>query len=137
MAIVRLATIARNAAANAVVDLLDAGSGAATIQIRSGTMPATPQDAATGTLLVTVTLADPAAGDAASGAATIVDPAVVTAVAAGTASWARFRDSNGAAVMDCDVTVTGGGGALTLSSVSITSGGTVNLGAITFTVPQG
>ena len=137
MAVLRLATTARNAAADAVVDLLDAGSGAGTIQIRTGSMPATPQTAATGTLLATVTLSDPAAGAASSGAATITDPASVTGVADGTAGWARFLDSTGAAVMDCDVTATGGGGSITLSTVTISTGVTVDMGAITFTIPQG
>lgn len=137
MAVLRLATTARNAAADAVVDLLDAGVGAGTIQIRTGSMPATPQTAASGTLLATVTLADPAAGNAATGVATISDPASVTGVAAGTAGWARFLDSNGNAVMDCDVTDTGGGGTITLSTVTISVGVTVDMGAITFTVPQG
>lgn len=137
MAVLRLSTTARNAAADAVVDLLDAGAGAATIEIRSGTQPADPQTAATGTLLATVTLADPAAGSASSGTATISDPASVTGAAAGTATWARFKDSTGAAVMDCDVTATGGGGSITLSTTTISVGVTVDMAAITYTQPQG
>lgn len=137
MATLRLSTTARNAAADAVVDLLDAGSGAGTIQIRSGSMPSTPQTAASGTLLATVTLSDPAAGSASTGAATITDPASVTGVAAGTAGWARFLDSNGNAVMDTDVTATGGGGGIELSTTTISVGVTVDIGAITYTQPQG
>lgn len=45
----RISTSARNAAADAVVDLLDAGSGAGYIEIRTGSQPATPNTAATGT----------------------------------------------------------------------------------------
>ena len=137
MAVLRRATTARNAAATAIVGLLDAGSGAGTIQIRSGSMPATPQTAATGTLLATVTLSDPAGGAPSTGVITITDPASVTGVGDATATWARFLDSTGAAVMDCDVTATGGGGAITLSTTTISTGVTVDLGAITFTVPQG
>lgn len=132
---VTLATTARNAAADAVVDLLDAGAGAGTLQIRSGSKPASPQDAATGTLLATVTLADPAAGAAANGVATITDPASVTGSGDGTAGWARFLDSNAAAVMDCTVTATGGGGDITLSTTTISTGVTVDMGAITYTQP--
>lgn len=135
MAVLRHATTARNAAAEAVVGLLNAGSGPGTIQIRSGSMPATPQTAATGTLLATVVLADPAGGTAATGVVTITDPAAVTGAANGEAAWARFLDSNGAAVMDCDVTATGGGGAITLSTTTISTGVTVDMGAITYTVP--
>lgn len=135
MAVLRHSTTARNAAAAAVVGLLDAGPGPGKIEIRTGAMPATPQTAASGTLLATVVLADPAGGAPATGVVTIADPASVTGVEDGAAGWARFLDSTGAAVMDCDVTATGGGGALTLSTTTISTGVTVDLGAITYTVP--
>jgi hypothetical protein len=135
MAVLRHSTTARNAAADAVLALLDAGSGPGVIQIRSGGLPASPQTAASGTLLATVTLADPVSGAASNGTDTITDPVSVTGVADGTAGWARFQDSTGAAVMDCDVTATGGGGAITLSTVTISVGVTVDMGAITYTVP--
>ena len=130
-----LATSARNAMCDSLVDLLDAGAGAATIQIRSGTRPANPNTTATGTLLATVTLADPAFGSASTGVATLTDPASVNAVASGTASWFRALDSNAAAVMDGDVTATGGGGDLTLGTTSLTSGLAVDITGGTVTVP--
>jgi hypothetical protein len=138
MAIVRLATIARNAAADGIVDQLDVGSTAAApyMEIRSGSQPADPQTAATGTLLATVVFSNPAAGSAASGAATITDPAAVTGAAAGTATWARLYNRANAAVMDLDVTATGGGGAVQLSTTTISVGVTVDMAAITVTVPQ-
>ena len=135
MAVLRHSTTARNAMADANLGLLDAGSGPGVIQIRSGGLPASPQAAASGTLLATVVLADPVSGSAASGVDTITDPIAVTGVADGTAGWARFQDSNGNAVMDCDVTATGGGGAITLSTVTISVGVTVDMAAITYTVP--
>lgn len=136
MAVVRLSTTARNAAATAIVGLLDAGSGAGTVQIRTGSQPATPQTAATGTLLATITLSDPAGGSPSTGVITITDPAAVVAAADGTAGWARFLDSTGAAVMDCDVTATGGGGALTFATTSFSTGVQVDMNAMTLTVPQ-
>jgi hypothetical protein len=132
---VTLATTARNAAAAAVVGLLDAGLAAGTIEIRSGVRPADPQTLATGTVLATVTLADPAGGAAANGVVTITDPAAVTGAADGTATWARFLDSAGAAVLDCSVTATGGGGDITLSTTTISTGVTVDMGALTYTQP--
>lgn len=137
MAVLRLATTARNAAVNAVTGLIDAGAGAGTIDIRSGSQPADPQTAATGTLLATVTLSDPAAGSASAGSATITDPVSTTGLAAGTAGWFRIKDSTGAAVMDGDVTATGGGGSLTLSTTTISVGVTVDIGALTYTQPMG
>lgn len=139
MAVLRLATTARTAAADAVVDLLDVGTTnpSARMLIYSGSQPATPQTAATGTLLATVVLANPAAGAAASGVATITDPASVTGTAAGTAGYARFVNRDNAAVMDTDVTATGGGGGVELSTTTISVGVTVDIGAITYTQPQG
>lgn len=137
MAILRLATATRNALAQQVQVLLDAGAGAATLKIYSGTQPATPNDAITGTLLATVTLGDPSFGAAASGTITGADPAAVTAVATGAATHFRAADSTGAAVLDGDVTATGGGGALQISSTSLSPGVTVDITALSFTMPLG
>jgi len=127
----------RNARVQAITNAFNDGPGAGTIQIRSGTRPATPTTTATGTLLATVTLVDPAFGSATAGVATIADPAGVTAAATGTASWFRGFDSTGAAVCDGSVTATGGGGDLTLASTSVVSGTTVDITGGTFTDPQG
>lgn len=137
MPILRLSTTARNAAADAVVGLLDAGAGPGKIELRTGAPPATPQTAATGTLLATVVLADPASGSASAGTDTIANPTAVTGVGDGQAGWARFLDSNNNVVMDADVTATGGGGSVTLSTTTISVGVTVDLDAITYTQPQG
>lgn len=135
---VRLPTASRNAAADAVVDLLDAGAGAATIQIRTGSQPASANDAATGTLLVTFTMADPAFGAASAGVATAASvPRTATGAAAGTAGWARALDSTGATVVDGSVTATGGGGDITMDTTTVSVGLTVNLTALTVTMPAG
>lgn len=131
-----LPTARRNAACDSVVDAFDAGAGAGTLQIRSGTRPTTANDTATGTLLATVTLADPAFGAAATGVATITDPAAVSGVAAGTATWFRGLDSTGATVMDGSVTATGGGGDLELNTTTISVGVNVDVtGGGTITMP--
>jgi hypothetical protein len=136
MAVLKHSTIARNAAADAVVDLLDLGTGDGRIEIRSGSMPTNPQAAVTGVLLATIALQPTAAGTASNGVVTITDPAAVTASNTGTATWARFFNFDNGVIFDCDVTATGGGGALTLDTVAISSGVTVNMGAITYTVPE-
>jgi hypothetical protein len=132
-----LTTALRSSICDLIVDSLDAGSGAGTIAVRSGTRPADPATTATGTLLATVTLADPAFGAASSGVATLTDPAGVTIAATGTASWFRAFDSNGAACFDGSVTATGGGGDLTVSTVSLVSGATLDVTGGTITMPQG
>lgn len=134
----RIPTAARNAACDAVVDLLDAGAGAATIEVRTGSQPASANDAASGTLLATFTLADPAFGGAASGVATLASaPRTTTGAAAGTAGWFRAKDSTGATVFDGSVTATGGGGDLTLNTTTISIGLTVELTSGTVTMPAG
>lgn len=132
----RLATATRNAACDAVVDLLDGGPAAGTIKIFTGTQPTTANDTATGTLLATITLSDPAFGAASPGVATLAGtPLSATGVAAGTAGWARLADSTGATVMDGSVTATGGGGQIELATTTISVGVTVSITSGTVTMP--
>lgn len=134
----RLSTASRNAASDAVVDRLDAGSGAATVEIRSGTQPASANDVASGTLLCTVTLSDPAFGSSSSGTASLAGvPLSGTGVANGTAGWARFKDSDGNVVLDGSVTATGGGGQIELATTTISTGLTVQVTSLTVTTPAG
>lgn len=124
---------AANAAIDAVVDSLDGGSPG-TIKIYDGTKPATADTAVTTqTLLATVTLANPAFGSAASRSASLNDPAAVTAVATGTASW--FRAANSAGTAKFDGTVGTSGSDLNMSSTSIVSGGSVDITGGTFSYP--
>ena len=137
MAVCHISTAAQNAACDAIVDLTDADVGAGTIKIYNGTIP-TNANTAVGaqTLLATVVLADPAFGSSSSGTATGTDPASVNAVASGTASWFRMADNSGDTIMDGDVTATGGGGVLTLSSTSLVSGSPVDVTGGTWTEPM-
>lgn len=132
---IRLSQAARNAAADAVVDLIDAGAGAGTLKIYTGAQPVDGDTEATGTLLVTVAFADPAFGAAAAGVATATDPAAVTAVGTGTAASFVVEDSTGANVLNGTVTATGGGGDLQLSSTSLAVGITVDITGFTYTQP--
>jgi len=135
---IRLPAASRNAACDAVVDRVDAGAGAGTIQIRSGTQPASADSAATGTLLATVTLSDPAFGPASNGSASLAGvPLSAVAVADGTAGWFRMLDSNGNTVLDGSVSVTGGGGDLQLSTTTITTGLTVEITSGSISMPAG
>lgn len=133
----RIPTAARNAACDAVVDLADAGAGAATIEVRTGSQPASANDAATGTLLATFTCADPAFGDSAVGVATLDTTPVLAAagVAAGTAGWFRMKDSTGATVMDGSVGTSGA--ELNLNTTTISVGVGVEITSGTVTMPAG
>lgn len=125
---------ARNAAANAVAALIDGGAAGGTLQIRSGSQPAGPDSTATGTLLAELTLADPSFGAASGGVAIAAGtPLTVTAVASGTASWFRILDSNGVAVVDGSVGVSGAD--LIVNTVTVSTGLDVEITDGTLTMP--
>jgi hypothetical protein len=132
----RLTNAAASAAADAVVDRIDAGAGAGTIKIYTGTIP-TDADTAVGaqTLLATLTFSDPAFGAASNGVATAsAITSDTSADATGTAAWARVADSN--AVTQFDVTVGTSGDDINFNTVSFVSGATVAITALTFTQPK-
>ncbi len=105
----------------------------ATIEIRSGAKPATPETAASGTLLVSITVSG--SFTSSGGVLTAADPASANPAASGTAGHFRLKQSGGTAVIDGTVTATGGGGDMQLGSTTITTGVPVNLGVPMFTVP--
>jgi len=133
----RLSTAARNAAAAAIAALADAGAGAGTIEIRTGAQPATPNDPATGTLLATFTLADPAYTGPATGVMTLDATPVLSTlgVADDVAGWFRLLDSNGNAVTDGAVGTVGQ--QLNLNTTTISTGGTVEITSGNITMPVG
>ncbi len=135
MATLKCSTTLRNALANAVKTAIDTGVGAGgTIKIYTGAMPATPQDAATGTLLATSTFPKPSFGAAATGVITANSIPQVNAMATGTAGYARIADSDGNAIMDVDVGTSGA--TINLNTTSIVSGGPVLITSATITMPQ-
>lgn len=134
----RIPTASRNAACDAVVDRADGGAAAGTLQIRTGTQPASANDVASGTLLATVTLADPAFGAASTGVATLLGvPLAATGAADGTAGWFRMLDSDSNTVLDGAATATGGGGELELNTTTISTGVDVEVTGGTITMPAG
>ena len=122
---------------NTIMDALTTEAGAsALILIYSGTQPA-GGGAASGTLLGTLTCATTFAPAASGGAITLGSiTGDSSADATGTASFFRLTQSDTTWVLDGDITVTGGGGDLTLDSVSVVIGGTINISSATFTAPN-
>lgn len=118
---------ARSAQVDAVSALFDEGSiPGAYIEIRTGTQPTLVEDAATGTLLATLTMGNPAFGAASTGIAYANTIAADTSAnATGTAGWFRCYDGDAAAIMDG--TAGESGTDLILSSASITAGQTVSV----------
>lgn len=140
MANIRLSTPAANAALNSLATLMDAGSGAATMDLYANTIP-TNGDTAVGsqTKLGTVTFSNPCV--AAPAASRVLTFDTITgdssADASGTATWGRVKDSDGNLCFDGTVTATGGGGVITLNTTTIVAGGpiTVTSGAIDYGTP--
>ena len=131
----RLSTDTRNKACDAIVDGIDAGSGAGTIAIRTGAQPTNVGDADSGTLLGTLTFSDPAFGAASSGTATASSISSDTdADASGTAGHFRIKDSD--SNIHSDGTCGSGSGDLSFTGTNvIVSGGTIAISAMTITVP--
>ena len=127
-----LSTAAVNAAANAVVDLLNSGK----LQIYSGTQPETADtEIVAQVLLAELTLNATAFGDAVEGVATAnAITGDTTANATGTAAWFRVLTSADAKMFDGSVGTSGAN--LNLNSVEIQAGAAVTVSALTFTVPK-
>ena len=120
-----LATATRNAACNAVVDLIDGGSGDAAGDIQFQTSGSSE--------VATLSFANPAFGAAATGVATANAITSDTDANGGTTTKAIIRDRANATVMEC--TVGTSGAEINLSSVAIGAGDTVSLSALTVTQP--
>lgn len=133
----KISTASRNAACDAIVDLIDGGTGAGEIEIRSGAAPTAPADADSGTLLATLPMSATAFGAASGGVATAASITSDTdADATGTAGHFRVKDGDGTVIMQGSITGTGGGGDLILDNTSIAAGQTVSISSFTVTVPE-
>lgn len=118
-----LETSARNAAANGVVDLIDAGAGAGTLQFEtSGDVE-----------VATLTFSDPAFGAAASGVATASAITSDTSATGGTVAQASAYDSNSAKVIEFSVATSGAD--INISSTVVAATETVACSSLTVTMP--
>jgi hypothetical protein len=122
----------RNQEANDLGTVFDGG----TLEIRTGTRPADPDSAATGTLLVTISIDNPAFGAASGGAISKAGDWSGTAVAAGVATWGRMKSAGGTETMDMDVGETIGNDAI-ISDENIAVDQEVTVSACTITIPDG
>ncbi len=121
--------------ANALLDQIETSVGtAAVLKIRTGSAPADCATADSGTVLASITLPSDwmaaASGGSKSKSGTWSD---TSADATGTAAHYRLYASDGTTChQQGTVTVTGGGGDLTLDSTSITTGQTVTISSWTW-----
>lgn len=120
-----LNTAARNAACNAVVDLIDAGASAGALVFR------TSGDSEVATL----PFSDPAFGNASTGVATASAITSDTSATGGTTDRATLEDSDANQYIEASVSTSGAD--INLSSVVIGAGDTVSMTSLTVTVPAG
>lgn len=120
---------------NAQLDAVESTTGTAgKLRIYTGSPPADCATAASGSLLVDITLPSDWMAAASGGVKAKSGTWSATASGTGTAGYYRIWDSG---VTTCHVqgtvTATGGGGDLTLDSTSITSGQTVTISTYSLT----
>jgi hypothetical protein len=119
---------------NAWIDQIETTIGAApTLEIRSGTVPATCATADSGTVLATMTLPSDWLAAASSGAKSLLGTWQDTSAdATGTAGHFRIKVS-GTCHIQGTVTATGGGGDMTLDNTSIAAAQQVTVTSFTLT----
>lgn len=124
---------------NSQLDLVESTTGAAALlRLYSGSVPADCAAAASGTLLCTITLPSDWMNAASAGAKTLLgtwsgtgDAGAGSGTAAG---YFRVLDSSGVTThLQGTVTVTGGGGDLTVDNTSIASAQLISISAFTIT----
>ena len=136
----QLSNVTAKTVANAFDDAMNADTPPATIQIRTGAQPTQPDDAASGTLLGTLTFSNPAFTAATDGtpgglltASAITDDS--SADATGTAGYFRILTGTAATVV-ADGEIGTSGADLNLNSVAITSGSAIAITSMTVTMPE-
>ena len=125
-----------DATANAGVNALCALANGGSIKLYTGSQPANANTAlGAQTLLVTLALSATAFATAVAGVATANSITAATAVASGTATWFRVYKSDGTSVV-FDGTVGTSGCDLNMNSNVISSGATVGVSSLTFTLNE-
>jgi hypothetical protein len=127
--------------ADAVDDEVNSGSTAGNIRGRTGSQPADPDATETGTLLFTLTCSDPAFGAAAddTGKATITANSITddtSADATGTLGYCRIAATGTGADDVADGEAGTSGSDFNFNTVSIVSGSTVSMSALTISVSE-
>lgn len=140
-----LSTAVRNAACDAIVDLLDAGASAGTLEVWeavAGTNPpaapttAISDDDTNYKLLAVLTWSDPAFGSASNGTATASAITQDSSVnKSGTAEFWRAKDSDGVVRLQGSCGTSGAD--LNFNTTAFVQGGVCQVSSFTVTIPAG
>jgi hypothetical protein len=123
---------------NALLDQLATTlGGSEVVKFFTGSLPANCAAADSGTKVAEFDLAASSDWAAASGGTKALAslPLSVTGAAAGVAGYFRFYDAGAVCHMQGTLTLTGGGGDMTLDNTNIQSGQTVKITGFTLTAP--
>lgn len=120
---------------NEQADFLGGLFDGGTMKIYSGTQPADPNSGPSGTLLVTITIPSPAFGASVAGVISKAGTWQNTAVATGTAGWARIASADTVKTMDISVSESGGGGNAIISEENVVTSNTITVNSFSMTVP--
>lgn len=103
------------------------------LEIRSGSRPASPNDAATGSLLCAIKV-PLVPFSIENGQGVIAGDWYDTALLDGTAGWFRLYDTAGTRWLDGSISASGGGGDMTLNTTAVEVGKVVQVTAFTLTL---
>lgn len=103
------------------------------LKIRTGAAPANVATADSGSVLVDIALPSDWLTNAASGVKSKNGTWSASASGAGVAGHYRIYNSSGTAMVQGDVTITGGGGSMTLDNTNISSGQVVTVTSYSWT----
>lgn len=123
-----LSPTAKNARSSALLPLLADGN----VTIFGGTPPSAGGTATTALLVYAL---DSPAGTVTAGTLAATTPITGTGLADGVATWGRIEDSSGAWVIDGDAGGVGADAFFILDSVSVTTGASISLLALTLIEP--
>lgn len=128
----------RNKSTDAVVDAVDVGTTNSTgrVMIYTGSQPATPETAASGTLLVTINFGNPAFTSASAGTAGLANGTAIAGTVAntGTAGWYRVIDRDNRPIFDGSVGTSGQD--MNFDNVSFVAGGTATITTMSISSPM-
>jgi hypothetical protein len=135
---VNISILASNNAGNSVVGLIDIGTAKPSgyIEIRTGTKPAATEIAATGVILATCAMSNPAYGSFNNRIALANSISQDTNIAnSGVAGWFRVYNRDGVAVFDGDVGLTGTNADLEFDNINFIKGGTAAITSLDAVMP--